>query len=225
MREVAIVINARVSSSRCPRKLVRPFASTTLLDIALEKLSKIKVDEKYLAAGDREILDIYHSNYSSKIGLLKRDEDSIAPGEHDHTVSFRHYKFTKSKYILIMNPCLPMTSIDTYNKAIAYFQDNDHIDTLTSVVTYQDIFFDDKGNNTLKNIHHISSTTANKLYKMAHVFHIVNRDTFFERGRFWSYQIDDPAIMQVPKYECFDVDDEEDFEFCSTLYYGQGRIL
>ncbi len=218
MREVSIVINARLASSRCPQKLVRPFAGTTLIELALRKLSWIYGSEKYLAAGDAEIIDLYQP-YSKDVKLLRREKDAIGPGEHPHSVSFRHYGDVPSDYILIMNPCMPFTRVRTYEKAIRYFQEHPEIMSLTSVLPFRDIFFDeDRKVITLRDVDHISTTTAKELYKMSHVFHIINKDVFLDTGRCWAYLDNDPAFMPVPKYECLDVDDEEDFEFCSKIY-------
>lgn len=37
-KDVAVLIQARLSSQRCHQKMIRPFADTTLMDIALQKL-------------------------------------------------------------------------------------------------------------------------------------------------------------------------------------------
>ena len=49
MKTLAGIIHARKTSTRCPNKHLRDLSGTTLIDIALEKLSKLDVDEKYLA--------------------------------------------------------------------------------------------------------------------------------------------------------------------------------
>ena len=36
--EVAVLVQARLSSERCPRKMVRPFAGTTITDITLSHI-------------------------------------------------------------------------------------------------------------------------------------------------------------------------------------------
>ena len=155
MKTVAVIINARLASSRCPQKLIKPFCDTTLLDIALSKLAEIKVDEKYLAAGDKEIIDLY-SKYSNRVGLLRRDADAVAPGEHPHSVSFRHYTVPNTSHVFIMNPCLPFVKKKTYQSAIDHFKSDDSIRTLTSVIEFKDIFFDESNQIiTLPNIHHL----------------------------------------------------------------------
>ena len=38
--EIAIIVQARLSSKRIPSKMIKPFAESTLLDICLEKIKK-----------------------------------------------------------------------------------------------------------------------------------------------------------------------------------------
>ena len=50
MKSIAVLIHARTKSTRCPNKHLREFGETTLIDIALSKLGKLKnIEEKYLA--------------------------------------------------------------------------------------------------------------------------------------------------------------------------------
>ena len=44
MKTLAGIIHARKDSTRCPNKHLRDLNGTTLIDIALEKLSKLNLD-------------------------------------------------------------------------------------------------------------------------------------------------------------------------------------
>ena len=46
VEDVAILVQARLSSQRCFRKMIRPFANTTLMDICLEKLSRSTIPKE-----------------------------------------------------------------------------------------------------------------------------------------------------------------------------------
>lgn len=219
-RDVDIVVNVRLASSRCPNKIIRNFAGTCLLNLAMQKISEIKnATNKYIAAGDDEIINQVKAN--KKICLLERSKLSVSAGEHDHKISFEHYASVKSPYIMILNPCLPFVKVSTYEKAIDVFQSNFDIKSLTSVIKYKDVFFDKNGKVfTLPNINHISTTTAEPIFKMAHAFHIVNKDDFISKGQFWDYSSLNPEYIEISHYESFDIDTEEDFEFCAKIYSG-----
>jgi len=53
IEDISLVIYARLNSQRCPNKMVRPFANSTLLDIGIKKVlsSKIIPKKKYLYWG------------------------------------------------------------------------------------------------------------------------------------------------------------------------------
>ena len=42
LNEICIVVQARLGSQRVPRKMIRKFCDTTLVDILFDKLKKIK---------------------------------------------------------------------------------------------------------------------------------------------------------------------------------------
>ena len=120
-----------------------------------------------------------------------------------------------------MNPCHPFSCIQTYTDAIQYFQNNPHIETLTSVVNENNIFFDYKGNQiNMIDPDRVSTKMVHPLKSMAHVFHIINRDRLFSTGKIWTYSENDPAFFEISKGESFDIDDLEDFKICEALYKG-----
>ena len=43
VKDVAVLVQARMSSERCPGKMARPFADTTLIDVIVDKIKKSKV--------------------------------------------------------------------------------------------------------------------------------------------------------------------------------------
>jgi spore coat polysaccharide biosynthesis protein SpsF (cytidylyltransferase family) len=61
-KSICLVINARTQSTRIPKKLVRDFGDTTLLDIALRRLLLMKEYPCFLAAIDEEIVDLYNKS-------------------------------------------------------------------------------------------------------------------------------------------------------------------
>ena len=59
--EVAIVVQARLSSTRIPGKMIRSFADSTLVDILFEKLKRssiIPFQNIYFSAWDEELKKI-----------------------------------------------------------------------------------------------------------------------------------------------------------------------
>lgn len=218
MRKIAAVINARLQSTRVPNKVIRPFGDTTLLDIALKKLIDINADEKYLAACEDDILKIYEP-YKKDIDLLLRKPESVKKGENPHTVSFEHYSQTKSKWIFIINLCLPFTKVDMYNEAILKFKNDTSIRSATSAIKENNIYFDSEFQPiNLRDKDFISSRNTYPIYKMANAYHIINRDYFFKTGKLWDYSDNNPLFIEVNNFDCLDVDTQSEFDFCEKLW-------
>ena len=214
MRSISIVINARLSSSRLPNKLIKPFCGSTLIELALSKLSSIKCSGKYLAAYDPEIIELYKP-FSKDIALLDRDPESVAKGMVSHKVAFKHYGNVTDEYIMVMNPCHPFAKISVYEKAMNQFMYGSS-ESMTSVVKKTNIFFNE--NHTVVNSSSGTEIQTHKqepLYEMAHVFHIINRSRFIEQNALmWEYKHKDPELFVVDKLSALDVDEELDFKMC-----------
>src|SRR5687768_6156518 len=106
---IAALINARLLSSRLPNKLVLPFAGSTLIDIALEKLGAADFfTERYLAAAEHELLQRV-SGHKGIVGLV-RDPKAVQPGYNGNEKVFAHCRAIKADYIFWLNPCSPLLS-------------------------------------------------------------------------------------------------------------------
>lgn len=215
MRDIAVVINARIESTRLPNKLVRDFGGTSLIDLALSKMKDIDVNEKYLAAFDKKLLDkaVLHG-----IPVLARTKESVAKGQVPHKIAFQHFNNVKAQYIMVMNPCHPLTTANMYNNVIRHFAQGD-MTSLTSVSKKINIFF---GQNECRinrgEENEVKTQNQPPIYEMAHAFHIFPRDRFLEDGVLWTYEPKDPFLYNITKIEALDIDDKYDFEICEAVF-------
>jgi len=187
-----------------------------LIERALDKLSRIKVENKYLAAYDQELLDVYQP-YSNRVGLLKRDADSVSKGMVPHTVAFKHFGDVPDKYIMIFNPCHPFVEPAVYESAISKFCSGKS-QSMTSVVQKSNIFFDHHHNVINSDAGtEVQTHKQHPVYEMAHAFHIIDRDRFLADGTMWGYGDSDPELFVVDKMAALDIDDEDDFNICHQI--------
>ena len=114
MKTIAGIIHARKDSTRCPNKHLRPLGNTTLIDVALDKLSKLDLDEKYLAVHDQELKD----KVIDGVKILHREYDSVAPGNSPHNIMYKHLENVESDYIVNINPCQPFLKIEELQQVI-----------------------------------------------------------------------------------------------------------
>lgn len=214
--DCSVVINARVDSTRLPRKLLRTFNGTTLLDIALEKISNLDVPFKFLAACEIDIIDIYRK-YDSDIYLLNRSSASVQKGRLSQHITFAHYRDIPTDYIMVINPCAPFVKLETYQSALIDFGER-QAKTMTSAKEHTNIFVD--GNFDPINPHgKVVSSQGNKtIYEMSHLFHIFNKEFFLKEGYFWTYSRNDPYYFIVDKSESCDIDDLLDFRISECLH-------
>ena len=61
--KIIAVGQARLNSTRCKRKMLRPFANTTLVELAVKRLGNVKnFDGVYFGAHEDELLEVTPKN-------------------------------------------------------------------------------------------------------------------------------------------------------------------
>jgi CMP-N-acetylneuraminic acid synthetase len=217
MPTISILVNARTGSTRLPRKLVRPFAGTTLVDIALEKLDRMDFfAHRYFAAAEDELKDRVHAHRN--VELLERDADAVRPGYNDHRKVFAHYERVMSDYIFWLNPCHALLSIESVRRAADQVTATG-FNSYTSVIPTTDWIFNQAGEpvtNTQAAM--LSSAHSPKFYKVAHAFHVINKEFFLKAYQYWTLTKNDPALIEIPAAESADVNDEVEFTVAEALY-------
>lgn len=217
MTTISVLINARTKSTRLPRKLVKPFAGTSLIDIALEKLDRMDFfSHRYFAIAEEE-LRAKALKYEN-IEILDRKPDAVAPGYNDHRKVFEHYERVDSDYIMWLNPCHPLIGLDTLKKAVEYALEKKY-NSYTSVIPTTDWIFDDQGEpvtNTQASM--LSTAHSRNFYKVAHAFHIISKKFFLLDYQYWTLTKNDPALIIIPEEESYDVNTEMEFEIAESAY-------
>jgi CMP-N-acetylneuraminic acid synthetase len=221
MRSVSVVVNARIGSSRVKNKLLRPFANTSLIEIALRKLNKLDFFEhRYLAVAEQELKDL--AVKYDNVEVLSRDMAAVKPGVNPQKITFAHYLEVPSDYIFTLNPCLPFITTETIQRAFEYFQRTDY-SSYTSVIPTRDWIFDEEGNAlTNSDPGNLTTNQGRVFFKAAHAFHIISKAFFRKHEYLWTFYPDDPHLIRIPAEEALDVDTEMDFMFVQYYYKQKG---
>ena len=143
MKELTCVISARLGSTRTPRKMVRPFAGSSLLEVLLRKLQRVRnlepgrlwlsaYEDEIRAVGEKVGVKIYRRTY----------ESTLEPNTCD--VIYRYAWDIPSEYFMVVNGCNPLVSVETIERAIDEFQRND-CRSLFTVLERRNFFFDKDG--------------------------------------------------------------------------------
>jgi len=220
----AAIIMGRTHSTRVPRKLVRDFAGTTILDIALEKLNQMDfVDFRFLAVAEKELAD--KCEKYSNIEVMWRKPESIRKGDVELQIRNEHYTRVDTDYVFIFNPCHPFIELDTIKDAIGFAKKTNY-NSYTSVVSSVDWLFNKNGNPvTNKNPKIVSTTETTQLFKVAHAFHIISPAYLRRKGLLWSFTKNDPCLIEIDETEALDIDTELEFKMCELLYRDKIKTI
>jgi len=217
MKSISVVTNARLGSTRVPQKLIRPFADSNLLEIALSKLDKMDFfDHRFLAVAEKELIAI--GAKFPNVEILGRNVAAVNKGVNPLTLTFEHYLRVPSDYIFVFNPCLPCIRIETIKKAFDYFHASDY-NSYTAVIPTGDWIFDSEGN-ALTNSDPRNATTNKdrSFFKGCHAFHIIKKEFFHEQKILWTFTPNDPHLMTIPEDEAVDVDTPAEFDLAEQIY-------
>ena len=216
MKTIAGIIHARKTSTRCPNKHLRPLGNTTLIDIALDKLSKLELDEKYLAVYDQELKD----KVIDGVKILHRKYDSVAPGNAPHNIMYKHLENVKSDYIMNYNPCQPFLQVDKLQQIITLFKYST-LDSMITVKKERNFFWDEYENPINFRLNDRLSTTSGPwVYSATHSLVFYKKQYMLENWELFPNEKGNPKpfIVDWPEQELIDVDTEEDFNLVESLW-------
>jgi CMP-N-acetylneuraminic acid synthetase len=217
MKNISIVINARTQSTRVPNKLIRKFSNSTLLDIALKKMDQMTFfDHRFLAVAEEDLMNI-GSKYKH-VEILNRDISAVKKGVNPLELTFEHYLKIPTEYIFVFNPCLPCINISTIKMAFDYFQ-NTNYNSYTAVIPTGDWIFDINGNAlTNKDSQNVTTNKEISFFKGCHAFHIINKNYFKENRILWTFERNNPHIIEIPINEAVDIDTIHEFNLAEIIY-------
>jgi hypothetical protein len=215
MVNVAVFSFGRIGSARCPNKMLRPFAGTTLTDILLTKLAH---SQRPAFFGGYE--PVFRERCERHgVTFLQRDERSVTIDE-PITDILRFLEPLDFSHFLCMSAALPFLRLET---AEAFLEDclahdakpgfgvirrANHMMTLDR----RPLNFDITGRT-------INTKTVQPVLEFGHALYFFSKRDLFEQGSLWDWR--DVRFIELPsKLEAVDVDTEEDFTFAEYLWKG-----
>ena len=217
MKSLAVIIHARKDSTRCPNKHLRELGDTTLIDIAINKVSELSnVEEKYLAAHDIELIN----KAADRLDVLYREYDSVAPGNCHHSIMYRHLQFVEADYIVNFNPCQPFLNIEKVQEVIDWFKESDFESAITVKNTRNFYWNIDGSPNNFKPNDRLSTTAGPSLLEATHSLVFYKKSFMLENWELFPNLINSPYpyLIDWPEEELVDVDTELDFRIVEQLY-------
>ena len=216
MKTIAGIIHARKQSTRCPNKHLRPLGNTTLIDVALDNLSKLDLDEKYLAVHDQELKD----KVIDGVKILHREYESVAPGNAPHNIMYKHLENVKSDYIVNLNPCQPFLEVDKLQQIITLFKYSNFDSMITAKRERNFYWDDDKNPINFKPNDRLSTTTGPWIDVATHSLVIYKKQYMLDNWELFPNTKDNPYpfVIDWSEKELLDVDTETDFKIVESYY-------
>jgi len=200
--------------------MIRPFAGSTLTDIAIDKVLGSKVLPKenfYLAVHEPELISI---GKNRGVNVFERSEKSANSEGTPMTEIFEWWDKLPYKYVLMFNACCSLLSTETIDNFIRHYLQTDS-DGLFGVIEKKNYFWNTKGElitpwpdgEAILNTKMVGTTL-----EAAHCLYAGSMPALGENVWMGDYTPNSPELFVVPEEETFDVDYEWQFGVAETLY-------
>ena len=213
--DVLVVVQARLQSERCPNKMIRPFAGSTLTDLLLEKLLASQVIPQrniYLSVYEPELVAIGKRH---NVNIFHRSKES-ATAQVGTQLIFEWWDKLPFKYIVMVSACLPLLKIKTIDNFVENYIESKSMG-MFGVAEKKNYFWDKEGNCFSS---YLSDTKlADVVYEAAHCLYASSMESI-GRG-IWMGDLSkkgDVELVSVPENEIFDIDYEWEFDLYEHVY-------
>jgi len=223
INDVVFIIQARTQSTRVPNKMLRPFAHSSLFEIAIEKVlqsSIIPKDNFYLSVMDDELIDIakkHNVNY-----FVRSEESTQEPVTLQKALEW-HDKLP-FKHFVIINACNPLLKVETIDNFVKQFLKVDS-NGLFGVFEKKTFLFDSEGKmlnrffGEDKYLATLETKFVETCYEAAHSLYAGSTEDISDGIYMGAFkEPGDPNFFVMDEIECLDIDWPWQFEVAKKLY-------
>ena len=223
LEDIAVVIQARLSSQRIPQKMIKPFADTTLFDISIQKVLQsdfIPKENFFLSIYEEELLDIA-AKYGTNVFL--RSEKSARSEGTPMTEMYEWWNKLPFKYCVLVNGCAPFMKTETIDGFVRSYMASDS-DGMFGVMEKKNYFWNKEGELITPwpaDQACMNTKVVEKTYEAAHCLYAGRMD-LIEKG-IWMGDFNTPGDIELyamEEEECLDIDYPWQFDMCESLYRG-----
>ena len=211
---IAVWSCARLTSERCPNKMIKDFCGTSLTDIFLKKMQTLqKMGINVFFGGYDKILKVKCKKYG--IPFVQRTKKSSEAENASEIYDFLCEQ--NFEYLLQVNACMPLLKVKTI---LSFLEKCKKIKKPSFGVYEVNNYFMSKNNkpyNFNKKIKTINTKRVEKAKEFAHCFYFFKKEYYKKNGWYWDWN--KVNYLSMPKsIESFDIDTKEDFEIAKLLY-------
>tara|TARA_Y100001972_G_scaffold88978_1_gene108871 strand:- start:354 stop:1049 length:696 start_codon:yes stop_codon:yes gene_type:complete len=219
--DVLFVVQARINSTRVPRKMIRRFDSTSLLDICLRKVKESNIPNENFILSANEIqlkqLAQYH-----KLNVFNRSIKSANEEKDLQSLYEWHDKFPQYKYVVLINACNLFLKVDTINNFIDTYL-NSQNDGLFAVTHKKNYYWNSNGDLITpwpEGYELMNTKAVTPTYEASHCLYASRLDLIGE-GSFMGkapFKKDNPEIFVIDEFESLDIDYEWQFDLYTSFW-------
>jgi CMP-N-acetylneuraminic acid synthetase len=216
-KEVALMVQARLSSQRCPGKMTRKFHDTTLMDILLEKLvsSNIPNEHIYCSVYEEELLEKVKQY---PVNIFRRSEKSANSEGDPITEIFEWWDKIPFKNIVMVSACCPFLNTSTIERFYSDYLSTDK-SGMFAVLEKKNYFWQEDGKLLTPFSENMNTKSAAPVREAAHCLYAGSIEDI--GNGIWMGDLTkqgDVKLWTMEEKEALDVDYEWQFELCESLY-------
>ena len=213
---ITAVIAVRSQSQRVKNKNIKPFGSSSLLEMKIDILKRVKNIDKIIVNSDcDEMLGLAARR---GVSTWKR-EPYFASSECSNSEFHGHIaEVTDSDTIILASVCSPFVSVESFEKAIDYYLEKDFDSVISVTEVKNHLWLDGKPlNYDLSNVP--NSQDLPDIVKLNYGIAIIDKDVMKREKRVVG---NNPGFYKLDEIQSIDIDTEFDF-FIAELIYDKSK--
>jgi len=219
IKDVCILIQARLGSQRVPGKMLRPFAGTTLVDILFEKLKKSTVVLKeniYFSVYEDELKEVGRKH---GINIFDRSYESASSEGEPMTEIYEWHDKLPFKYVILISACNPLLKIETIDSFVEGFL-NSKNEGAFAVFEKKTYYWSTDGSSLTnwEGSSIMNTKLVNPIYEAAHCLYASRLDIISQGYWMDTKSPPEPELIPMEEFETFDIDYEWQFQVGENLY-------
>ena len=216
--QITALIAVKGDSERVPKKNIRPFAGSSLLEVKLQQLHSANIFGEILVSSEND--DILSKCESYNVRTHKRDSFYSTPTGPMSDV-YRHLASqVKTKYIAWIPVTNPLVNESIYKNAVNVFRSMDHTkhDSLLSVSeVHEYLYYNNKPLNFSRDPW-LRSQDLTGVHAINFAINIISKQDMMKNGATLG---NNPKFFVIPEELAIDIDYMNDFIFAEVMYKQQ----
>jgi CMP-N,N'-diacetyllegionaminic acid synthase len=211
--KIKALVAVRSGSVRVHNKNIRPFAGTTLMEIKLRQLSKIKgLDGIVGNSNDDEILSIA-SRYD--VETVKRDQKYASNNITMSEVYVNMAENFNGDVVMYSNVTNPLLESHSIENMIRVYNDGGEFDSVNSVHAIKEFMYLDGKAINYDPLKQPRSQDLPNIVAINFAISLISRENMIRHKNVVGLK---PFLYEIPETEATDVDTQLDFDIAEILY-------